>query len=244
MPNWCDNRMILRNNNVAKINALEEELSKKNAEGRSMAEPFQHLCPNPTGEWDYGWSATNWGTKWDADIIDWERNDPNEITLYCNTAWSPPIALYEHLTEEGWIVDAVYHECGMCFAGTYTSENGDDCYEYDRTDKDSMDNLPSEVMDFAGLEDAHEEWKAEAIDDYMAHEDRTEWYPTKIKPAYVGRYEVITKAWAFPQYCEWTGEKWERWSGDEIKVDKWRGLTEEFTDAKYQEMIDNIAESN
>lgn len=244
MPNWCDNRMTLRNINVAKIDALEAELSKKNDQGRSMAQPFNHLRPNPSGEWQYDWSCTNWGTKWDADIIDWERTDVNEIILYCNTAWSPPIALYDYLTEEGWSVDAAYHECGMCYAGLYTSEGGDDYYEYDRTDKDSMDSLPSDVIDFAGLENAHEEWKAEAIDDYLAHEDRTDWLPNKVNPARIGRYEVTTKAWNFPQFCDWTGEKWQRWAGDEIKIDKWRGLTEEFTEAKYQKMLDEIAESN
>jgi hypothetical protein len=243
MPNWCDNRMTLSNPDVAKIDALETEMSKKNAEGHSMAQPFQHLRPNPDGDWDYGWSCNNWGTKWDANIIDWERGDENTLTIYCDTAWSPPVALYEYLTEEGWGVDAVYHECGMCFAGTYTSIGGDDCYEYDRTDKDSMDNLPSEVMDFAGLECAYDEWLEEAVQEYLADLDRTEWY-TGQTPARDGRYEVTTKSWGYPQWCNFIDGKWERWSGDEIEVDKWRGLTEEFTDAKYQEMLDNIAENN
>lgn len=246
MPNWCDNRMTLRNDDVAKIDALEVELSKKNDEGRSTAEPFNHLRPQPEGVGDdwYNWNCSNWGTKWDADIIDWERTDVNEITFCCNTAWSPPIALYEHLTEEGWIVDAVYHECGMCFAGTYTSENGDDCYEYDVSDQNTIDDLPTEIQEFAGLEDAHDMWKDNAINDYLEDLVRTEWLSKKVKPVHIGRYEVTTKAWDFPQFCEWTGEKWQRWSGDEIKVEKWRGLTEEFTDVMYQEMLDNIAENN
>jgi hypothetical protein len=152
--------------------------------------------------------------------------------------------LYEYLTEEGWGVDAVYHECGMCFAGQYTSLGGDDYYEYDISDQSTIDDLPAEVQDFAGLEDAHHDWKENAINEYMEDLERTEWFPKKVKPVHVGRYEVITKAWAFPQWCEWNGEKWQRWQHDEIQVTQWRGLTEEFTDVKYQEMLDTIAENN
>jgi len=244
MPNWCDNRMTLSHDDVSKIDALEAEMEKKNAEGRSMAEPFNHLCPNPTGEWDYAWSCNNWGCKWDANIIDWDRQDDNTITIYCDTAWAPPIALYEYLTEQGWTVDAVYHESGMAFAGVYTSEGGDDCYEYSITDQTSIDDLPVEVQDFAGLEDAHQNWKEEAINDYLEDLDRTEWLPAKTKPEHVGRYEVTTDAWDFPQYCNWDGKNWYRWQGDKLKVTKWRGLAEEFTDVKYQEMLDTIAENS
>lgn len=244
MPNWCDNRMTLSHEDKSKIDALEAELSKKNDKGGSMAQPFQFLCPNPTGEWDYEWSCTNWGTKWDADIIDWDRTGDTEITLYCNTAWSPPIALYEYLTEEGWVVEAIYHESGMGYAGMYTSESGDDYYEYDVTDQNSIEDLPADVVDFAGLEDAHANWKEEAILDYIDSVERTDWISKKVNPVHIGRYEVTTKAWNYPHWCNWTGEKWERWSGDDIKIDKWRGLTEEFTDVKYQEMLDTIAENN
>ena len=242
MPNWCDNSIRLHNEDVAKIDAHEAEMSKKNDEGRSMACPFQHLRPNPDGEWDYGWSCTNWGTKWDADIIDWDREDDNNITIYCNTALSPPIALFEYLTEEGWTVDAIYHESGMCYAGIFR-DGYDDYYEYDVTDQNSIEDLPQDIVEFAGLEDAHQEWKENAINEYMEGLERTEWYVGQL-PERDGRYEVTTDAWDFPQWCEYKDGKWQRWVGDEIKVTKWRGLAEEFTDEKYQEMIDNIAESN
>lgn len=242
MPNWCDNRVRLSNEDKEKIDALELEMAKKNDEGRSMAQPFQHLCPNPTGEWDYAWSCTNWGTKWDANIIDWDREDDNTLVIYFDSAWSPPIALYEHLTEQGWGVDAVYHESGMGFAGQFI-DGCDEYYEYSVSDQGSIEDLPAEVQDFAGLEDAHEEWKENAINEYMEDLDRTEWYVGQ-EPAHVGRYEVQTEAWPYPQWCEWNGKKWSRWDGDDIKITMWRGLVEEFTDVKYQEMLDNIAENN
>lgn len=242
MPNWCDNRVRLSHDDKEKIDALELEMAKKNDEGRSMACPFQHLCPNPTGEWQYDWSVTNWGTKWEASIIDWDREDDNTLTIYFETAWCPPIALYEYLTEEGWGVDAVYHESGMCFAGQFI-DGSDEYYEYDVTDQNTIEDLPADVQDFAGLEDAHENWKEEAINEYMENLERTEWYVGQL-PARDGRYEIQTSAWPYPQWCEFKDGKWIRWVGDEIEVTQWRGLTEEFTDVKYQEMLDNIAENN
>jgi len=235
--------MTLTHEDKTKIDALEAELSKKNDEGRFIGQPFQHLCPNPTGDWDYAWSCNNWGCKWDANLIDFDRRDDNSITIYCDTAWSPPIALYEYLTEHGWDVDAVYHECGMCFVGAYTSESGDETYEYDVTDQNSIVELPYELQDFAGLEDAHENWKEDAINEYLSNLERTEWYVGQL-PAHEGRYEVTTKAWDYPQWAEYKDGSWSRWIGDEMEVTKWRGLTEEFTDKNYQEMLDNIAENN
>lgn len=228
MPNWCDNSMRLHHEDITKIDALESELSKKNDEGRSMACPFQHLHPNPTGEWDYGWSCANWGTKWDADIIDWSRDSDNDITIYCNTAWSPPISLYEHLTETGWDVEALYHEGGCAFAGQYSSACGDEYYEYDITDKDSIDDLPSDIIDFAGLEDAHERWLEEHLEEKTRDLDRTDWFKVKVNPAYVGTYEVTTKGWDYPQFAEWAGDRWITYN----PVVKWRGLAEEYRETE------------
>ena len=244
MPNWCDNSIRLYNEDKSKIDALEVEMSKKNDEGRSMACPFQHLRPNPSGDWDYNWSVENWGTKWDASIIDWDRTGDNEITIYCNTAWAPPIALYEYLTEEGWDVDAIYHESGMAYAGTYTTGSGDDCYEYDITDKQSIEDLPADIVDFAGLEYAHEEWMERERDDRIAALPRTEWFDAKVKPMSNGRYEVTTKDYEYAQYADYTDGKWTRWTGDKVKVVQWRGLLQEFTDADEQAMLDDIIESN
>ena len=245
MPNWCDNSIRLYNQDTVKIDELEKEMQKKNDEGRSMACPFQHLRPNPTGEWQYDWSVENWGTKWEADIIDWDRTGDNELTIYCNTAWSPPIALYEYLTAEGWEVDAIYHECGMAYAGQYTSDGGDDYYEYDISDKDSIDNLPSDVIDFAGLEDAHYEWMEREREERLAELPRTEWFDGSVKPARVGLYEINTADRTWDHYADWDGNDWGfNWDGEAIIPTRWRGLVEEFTEADAQAMLDDIIESS
>lgn len=223
MPNWCDNSVTLRHEDKEKIDALDAEMSKKNAEGRSMAEPFQHLRPNPTGEWDYNWSCENWGCKWDANIIDWERSDDNEIRLYFDSAWSPPTALYEYLVEQGWDVEAIYHEPGMAYCGTFTTENGDDYYEYDITDPDSIEMLPEDCIEFGDLRTQAEEYQIEQLAEEWGDAERTEWIPATTNPVMDGYYEVTTKGWDFPQFIKWDGDHWVAYN----EVVQWRGLAEE-----------------
>ena len=155
MPNWCDNYVVVSNEDKSKIDALEAELSNKEGVGT-----FQHLCPNPAGEWDYNWSVDNWGTKWDASIIDWERQDDNTVWISFETAWSPPIALYDFLVMKGWEVEAYYHEPGMCFCGKYTNDEGDEFYEYDFSDRGSIEAIPSDIEEFTGLLEYHDDCKA------------------------------------------------------------------------------------
>lgn len=160
MPNWCDNGLTLSHEDKTKVDALVAELSNKEGVGT-----FQHLLPNPSGEWDYNWSVDNWGTKWDASIIDWERQDDNTVWISFETAWSPPIALYDYLVDEGWELEAYYHESGCAFCGKYTNEEGDEFYEYDFSDRESIEAIPSDIEDFTGLLDYHDSCKEDGMFD-------------------------------------------------------------------------------
>lgn len=224
MPNWCDNSVTLRHEDKSKIDALEAEMSKKNDQGHSMACPFQHLRPNPTGEWDYNWSCANWGTKWDASIIDWDRSGDNEIRLYFDSAWSPPTTLYEFLIEEGWEVEAIYHEPGMGYIGQFTTEDGDDYYEYDISYPDDIENLPEDLIEFADLRTRAEEYQVEQLEEQWGDAERTDWYPAdKVSPERDGYYEVTTKGWDFPQFVKWDGDHWVAYN----EVVQWRGLSKD-----------------
>ena len=220
MPNWCYNSVTLHHDSKEVIDAFEAELKKEDPQ------PLNHLRPNPAGEWQYDWSVNNWGTKWDVSPMDWERESDNVIVMHFDSAWSPPITLYEYLEENGWTVRALYHEPGMGFAGKF--EDGfDDYYEFDYTNREEVENLPEDILDFTNAMDDLENWEAEQEEEKLAELERTEWFPKKVKPAYVGKYEVMTKAWPYPQYCNWDGENWSRWDGDDIKVSQWRGLAED-----------------
>ena len=153
MPNWCMNTVTLTNDDVKVIDAFAEALNSTDCE------PFQHLRPMPAEHQDdwYSWHCANWGTKWDASIVDWERQDDNSIFIVFDTAWSPPIELYNYLTEQGWSVDAQYQEEGMGFIGSYV-DGEDSYYEYDLSDRESIEALPQDLIDYGDLLTQHEDW--------------------------------------------------------------------------------------
>ena len=152
MPNWCDNSMYLYNADKTKIDALEKELQEKDSE------IFKHLRPYK-GEWDYMWCVENWGTKWEANVIDYFRDGDNNITVYFETAWGPPITLYEYLESQEWKIEAHYNEPGVCFAGIY-SEGFDNHYDYSELSADEIEEeLPSELNEIYQISDMKREWE-------------------------------------------------------------------------------------
>jgi len=166
MPNWCDNTLTLSHSDKTKIDALEAELQK----GKDV-EILKHLRPYE-GEWDYGWCVENWGTKWDANVIDFNRENDNTIFVTFETAWGPPITLYEYLEQDNWSVEAFYYEPGVCFAGVYT-EGYDNFYDYSELSADEIEEeLPQELNEMYGISDQKREWENE--DDWPLEEDEEE----------------------------------------------------------------------
>jgi hypothetical protein len=230
MPNWCDNSAQFSHEDKSKIDLIETNLKS------NKIQIFNTIYPNPSGEWDYDWSVNNWGTKWDASIHDWERQDDNTIWVSFDSAWSPPINLYEFMTREGYDVSAYYNEGGMAFCGKY-EQGFDDCYEYDITDSDSIDQIPEDIVDYACIQDAREYWESEQEADRERAEYEatvTEWFDGDVKPIRVGNYEATDPKfpnWPFTEMATWDGKKWVNGDGKKIKVGKWRGLKEEFNGA-------------
>ena len=214
MPNWCYNTATVYHEDKTKIDGLEQELLK------DKAEPFNYLRPNPAGEWDYAWSCENWGTKWDVSMMDWEREDDNTIVMHFDSAWSPPVTLYEFLESEGWSVRAYYHEPGMGFAGRF--EDGYDQYfEFDYTNREEVEDLPEDIADFANVWDDLERYEEEQYEESIADLERTDWYEVSMNPDKIGTYEVKRKDWEYVFKCEWDGKEWQQ-----EDVAFWRGLAE------------------
>ncbi|CAB4222575.1 hypothetical protein UFOVP1655_139 [uncultured Caudovirales phage] len=157
MPNWCDNSLVLGNKDVSKIDAFQNHLE----EGKDI---FEGLRPNPDIEWSYAWCCENWGTKWDATSSDWERED-DTIRLSFDTAWCPPIELYQYLVTEGWEVEASYLEEGMGFCGTFNNETGDSYYNYDISDLESINKLPEDLICFGNLLERHYDYMDDQSDE-------------------------------------------------------------------------------
>jgi hypothetical protein len=170
MPNWCDNRASFTHKDKEKIDLIERELMKKD-----NCQLFNALIPRPADQEEnwYEWNCDNWGCKWDATIIDWQRDDDNTLTVYMETAWAPPLKFYYSLLEEYYHIDAVYYEPGMGYCGWFDNGN-DNYYEYDLGDKESIEALPEEILEFTNLLEEHENFIAEEREVYEYNLDGEE----------------------------------------------------------------------
>jgi len=155
MPNWCMNSLTVSHADLAKVQEF--------ADAYNNGETCQRFIPRPENVnnsdvfaedgW-YTWNVNHWGTKWDfgKDKLD----DPLVVqdglaSISFDTAWSPPIQLYDRLVELGYNVDATYFEPGMGFCGVYY--NGDDEYvDYG----DDKNEIPDRIWDDYALDDFFE----------------------------------------------------------------------------------------
>ena len=99
----------------------------------------------------------NWGTKWDIGSGKDESNGlhptvvDNEATMSFDTAWSPPIGLYERLQLLGFKVEATYWEPGMAFAGRWV--DGDDQYY----DVENYKEFPQYLIEEYNMDEFYED---------------------------------------------------------------------------------------
>lgn len=165
MPNWCENDLRIKTPDTAWLDGLEECL-------KSEKGILNYIRPNPSGEWSYDWSVTNWGTKWDATAHNWERTDKDEIVINFDSAWSPPLIALEHLLDEVsktnyadfFTLELHYYEPGMGFVGYF--DNGID--EYYDVDPKNLDAIPEWLRDHYNLDEYFADFEDEGEDDDQA----------------------------------------------------------------------------
>jgi len=149
MPNWCLNKLTVEHTDVSMVDRFEKAYN--------LGKACEEFLPLPEGEDWYGWQIDNWGTKWDigADMgTDREEYHGlkatrvgNQVSCSFDSAWSPPIGLYDKLVELGYDVKASYWEPGMAFCGIW--DNGADNYvEYP-----SKDMIPVALWNEFGMEE-------------------------------------------------------------------------------------------
>jgi hypothetical protein len=166
MPNWCNNSITVKGD-IESIDKFQKFLDDK-----SGKEWFDFILPCPEElknvgnvsfhdkrneelmakygyqDW-YSWSLDKWGCKWNCDAQDWDR-DEDTITFWFDSPWGPPIALYAEMENQGYEVEAYYHEEGMAFVGKF-SYGSDENYEY--SDLESLDDIPEELVEYWGIRD-------------------------------------------------------------------------------------------
>ena len=133
MPNWCLNKLTVSHSDPV---MMERFVNSYNA--GTVCNEFIPK-PHDIGDGWYDWCIQNWGTKWDIGAGEDERYGlkatvvGNEASCSFDSAWAPPIGLYNELIELGYDVHASYFEPGMCFCGVW--HNGHDNYiEYQEKD--------------------------------------------------------------------------------------------------------------
>ena len=161
MPNWCSNHLTLKHKDPRKI-----DLAVIAFNDNKFCETF---VPLPNGEWNYDFCVSNWGTKWEVDgeVL---RQDRHTAVFVFDSAWAPPVAVYEALCAADYEVVALYDEPGMAFCGRVIGDAdyfNDDYREYANAD-------PDEIRDIVGAE----------LDDHFAITDRlAEWDALRNEPA-------------------------------------------------------------
>ena len=140
MPNHTDNRVILSHTDSKMIDDIYNVM---NTDDASL---LQHIIPmNESlfdgGDW-YNWRLDNWGTKWDIYETHCNRIDANTLSMTFYTAWSPPIPVFDKLTDMGYQVNAQYLDEGWMYVGEYV--DGDD---WSTTDVDNIGEVRPELDD-------------------------------------------------------------------------------------------------
>ena len=130
MPNWCANNLTVEHDDPAMLDKFVEAFK----DGK-VCETFIGKSPEGT-DW-YDWNVANWGTKWDigGEQCGEPVRDNKRVMVSFDSAWSPPIGLYEKLVEDGFLIHASYFEPGLGFCGTWI--NGWDNY-IDYSDPDEI----------------------------------------------------------------------------------------------------------
>ena len=184
MPNWCNNTVEIRHedpvmlervrtafNNgalLAEFIPVPEELQITAGRTNNPDENQKIVDAEESNREKYGYSnwydfcVSEWGTKWDVGGDGAVPHDiDGGIMISFDSAWSPPIAAYEKLTEMGFEIRAFYHESGMCFAGIW--EDGfDDYYEFsDMNSLEVADTLPEELDEMFCISEQMAEWEAD-----------------------------------------------------------------------------------
>ena len=135
MPNWCMNEVTFYFEDEETrddfLKSVEDwvEIStdlggKLHTQKENSVFRFNKILPMPVDDEDFDWHewcCRNWGTKWEPDVVLFDRPDKLSVYMEMYTAWSPPLGIYEKLHEDwehrGMSCDWFYREDGIQVAG-------------------------------------------------------------------------------------------------------------------------------
>jgi len=194
IPNWCENAVTFTHKDPAAIKRVAEAF----ATGHFMSQFFpcpKELKETISGSFGddneqrdlelkqaanqlkygfptwYEWSIANWGTKWDVGDKNFkpELNEGDtSITLSFESAWGPPTAFYEKMTDElGYSIKAYYYEPGMAFCGIW-NDGEYESYKIPMTSDEVADKIPAAIDEMFNIVGRMEEWEEETAEEEVA----------------------------------------------------------------------------
>lgn len=109
---------------------------------------LSNIAKYGASDWYY-WRMKNWGTKWNADMLEDSILEGQENSLECffNTAWYPPKAWFHSLCKafQHCELKLYFYEPGMCFAGFFEWQ-GDDCISYHVQEENEVETFAQEYI--------------------------------------------------------------------------------------------------
>lgn len=158
MPNWCNNTLRISGDKevISRIRDWYEKYQSNKTElglfGTFYPLPEElkdTTAPSSEPNW-YDWQTTEWGTKWDTGEVCLVVETENEIRLLFDTAWAPPIAFYEKLSEDypKLHIRASYYEPGCDFCGTFDSDCGEETLVISDIERDCLKIYKNKYKDY------------------------------------------------------------------------------------------------
>jgi hypothetical protein len=129
----------------------------------------------------YDFCVSEWGTKWDISGGEIVGESDTSLTIYFETAWSPPIEAYRKLDEQGFNIEAMYYESGMGFCGEYTTRHGENTTNITGGSDWVEANVPSHIDEAFAISENMAQWEEENEDDEDESEELIDRVLTRIK---------------------------------------------------------------
>ena len=117
-PDWVNTPLMSKD-----VQGLVYDRGKVGELPQYVEDPFKRLVFKSTDRTDdrwYDWRIQNWDTKWDCYDVNIVDDDPENMEIEFNTAWSPPEAICHALREKYEDTVAIswfYDEPGCEIAG-------------------------------------------------------------------------------------------------------------------------------
>jgi hypothetical protein len=188
MPNWCSNNVTFSHSSKKQIQRLvkafqgdglmqefypcpkELKETRAGSYAKDAPEYERHIQQQEDNKAKYGhtdwydWQVANWGTKWDVRgqyPIQTDLSPCGQtVTLSFESAWSPPIAFYNHMLSLGFSVAAYYYESGVSFCGKW-EDGKDDFYDISGDSDWVYKHIPHDIDDAMAISESMATWEEE-----------------------------------------------------------------------------------